>query len=74
MITKGDRLGCERCSHKWVARKDGRPEACPRCNSRLWDAVIRERVRPGPQKLVVDEVEDEHRRMVRDPEMWDGVE
>ena len=30
-------LSCVRCGHKWIARRNRRPFACPRCQSTCWD-------------------------------------
>jgi len=28
---------CERCGHKWIPRKKGKPVICPKCKSPYWD-------------------------------------
>jgi predicted Zn-ribbon and HTH transcriptional regulator len=28
---------CERCGHKWIARKKREPRICPKCNSAWFD-------------------------------------
>jgi predicted Zn-ribbon and HTH transcriptional regulator len=31
------RWTCQRCGHKWLPRKQGRPHLCPNCKSVKWD-------------------------------------
>ena len=32
-----DGYQCERCKHKWIARKKEYPILCPKCKSAYWD-------------------------------------
>lgn len=32
-----DGYQCERCNHKWIARKKEYPILCPNCKSAYWD-------------------------------------
>lgn len=33
-----DGYQCERCVHKWIARKKQYPKVCPKCKSPYWDS------------------------------------
>src|SRR4029450_7901622 len=39
------KLRCLRCGHLWLPRMEGRPVACPRCHSPIWD---KPRPEPAP--------------------------
>lgn len=28
---------CERCTHKWIPRRQEKPRVCPKCKSPYWD-------------------------------------
>ena len=30
---------CQRCNHKWIPRKEGKPVACPKCHSPYWNKL-----------------------------------
>ncbi len=36
---------CQRCGHKWIPRKKGRPALCPnrKCHSPYWDVPREEK-------------------------------
>ncbi len=32
-----DGYRCERCTHEWIARGEGKPTVCPKCKSPYWN-------------------------------------
>ncbi|HKZ33701.1 MAG TPA: hypothetical protein VJ142_00485 [Candidatus Nanoarchaeia archaeon] len=37
--------GCERCSHKWIARSKEIPIVCPYCKSPYWNKPINKKAK-----------------------------
>ncbi len=49
MKIKITKLGCKRCGHKWVPKKE-EIRQCPKCKSPWWDKEKKSEVKNGIQR------------------------
>ncbi len=54
------RYKCQKCSHEWIPRKDGRPAQCPHCHCIKWGAS-----RSSTVSAVTAVVSDDHKKSTK---------